>query len=154
MKMETQDNAIVGEIEINASPEEVFKALSDPKELAAWWGSDEHYRTTDWQIDLRVGGKWSTQTKANDGKVSTVHGVYEIVDFPNRLVYTWNASFVPIDETRLEFRFEKIPAGTRVHLVHSGFAASEPAKPLLTEGWGQILEWLGAHCANGAAVLT
>ena len=39
------DENIVGEVEVAAPPERVYAALTDPAELAAWWGSDEGYRT-------------------------------------------------------------------------------------------------------------
>ena len=46
------DGGVVkAEIEIEAPPERVFHSLTDPGELAAWWGSDDMYRTHDWQID-------------------------------------------------------------------------------------------------------
>jgi len=30
------------------------------------------YRTYDWQVDLRAGGKWSTRARGSDGTESTV----------------------------------------------------------------------------------
>lgn len=52
----TKQDAIVQEIEIAASPERVFQALTDPEELKAWWGAEGVYRVTLWTADLRVGG--------------------------------------------------------------------------------------------------
>jgi len=33
------DESIVGEVEVAAPPERVFAGLTDPAELAVWWGS-------------------------------------------------------------------------------------------------------------------
>ena len=44
--------------DIAAKPEAVFKALTDPAELAQWWGAEGIYRTERWSVDLRQGGKW------------------------------------------------------------------------------------------------
>ncbi|MDQ3031064.1 MAG: hypothetical protein M3Y87_01500 [Myxococcota bacterium] len=40
------------EIAIEGEPDGVWGALTDPEQLAAWWGGDQ-YRTFDWTIDLR-----------------------------------------------------------------------------------------------------
>ena len=65
---------IKAEIEIAAPPHRVFRSLTDPAELAAWWGSDEMYRTTEWTVDLRPGGRWSTVALGADGSRMTVDG--------------------------------------------------------------------------------
>ena len=71
------DGGVVkAEIEVSAPPERVFQAITDVTELPRWWGSDEMYRTTDWQVDLRPGGKWSTVAVNADGTQSTVGGEY------------------------------------------------------------------------------
>jgi len=46
------DQNIVGGVEVAASPERVYAALTDPAELAAWWGDGDAYRTFDWESDL------------------------------------------------------------------------------------------------------
>ena len=37
---------VKAEIEIAATPTRVFHSLTDANELAAWWGSDDMYRTS------------------------------------------------------------------------------------------------------------
>ena len=49
------DSGVVkAEIEIEATPARVFRALTGPTELAAFWGSDDMYRTSDWKIASRT----------------------------------------------------------------------------------------------------
>ena len=67
---------VKAEIEIEATPARVFRALTDPTELAAFWGSDDMYRTSDWKIDLRPGGSWSAVARGADGSGMTVDGEY------------------------------------------------------------------------------
>ena len=50
------NNTIVAEIFIAAPPERVFEALTDPKQMAQWWGEKELYKVSESKIDLRVGG--------------------------------------------------------------------------------------------------
>ena len=62
-------------MEVAASPEKVFRALTDPKELESWWGSDDMYRTFGWVGDLRPGGERSCQARSpGHEELSTVKG--------------------------------------------------------------------------------
>jgi uncharacterized protein YndB with AHSA1/START domain len=56
MKVGIAGDAIVSEIEIAAPPDAVLEALVDPRQLGQWWGSEDSYRTSNWKIDLRIGG--------------------------------------------------------------------------------------------------
>jgi len=49
---------IVSEIRIAAPPERVFEALVDPSQVVQWWGQQGIYRCTQYESDLRVGGRW------------------------------------------------------------------------------------------------
>ena len=55
-----------GTADINASPERVFRALTT-EEQAEWWGHEGVYRTHDYEIDLRPGGKWGCKATGADG---------------------------------------------------------------------------------------
>src|SRR5262249_52863863 len=57
-KAEIVGEAIHAEVEIAAPPEKVFQALTDPAQLQAWWGSQEKYKTANWEMDLKPGGRW------------------------------------------------------------------------------------------------
>ena len=133
-------------VEIAAPPERVFRALVEPGELAAWWGSAETYRTFDWSIDLRPGGRWSAQARSatDDKDLSTVRGEYRTVDPPRLLEYTWEPSWEQFVQTLVRIELAPTSAGTRVTVIHSGFTA-EPAKQGHTEGWKLVLGWLAAH---------
>jgi uncharacterized protein YndB with AHSA1/START domain len=115
-------------IEIAASPERVFEALTDPEELATWFGPDGRYRTDEWDIDLRPGGTWSARTTDPDGREGEVHGTYVVVERPRRLELTWNVGGEERGETTV--RFDLIPAqvgevsGTRVTVTHRGAGAA------------------------------
>jgi uncharacterized protein YndB with AHSA1/START domain len=134
---------IKAEIEIAAPPQRVFRSLTDPAELAAWWGSDEMYRTTEWTVDLRPGGRWSTVALGADGSRMTVDGEYLEVDPPRRLVYTWRPSWDDYAETTVRFDLVPTATGTRVLVTHSGFGNRAEQAAGTGEGWKRVLEWLG-----------
>ncbi|QXC59915.1 metalloregulator ArsR/SmtB family transcription factor [Aquihabitans sp. G128] len=78
-KQDTQTYVYVTYIE--ASPEAVWEALTDPDATAAYWG---HRNESDWQ----PGSTW--QHVRNDGSgISDVAGTVVESDPPNRLVTTW-----------------------------------------------------------------
>jgi uncharacterized protein YndB with AHSA1/START domain len=152
MKVEWLGDAIVAEVEIEAAPAVVFAALIDPVQLAAWWGSDQTYRTLNWQVDPRLGGKWSYDTQSvKDGTLKSLHGVYEEFDPPRALTFTWNPTWLHIPETRVRITLEQTATGTLLRLVHSGFAGQDQAAELHTKGWTQVLGWLAAFARTKAA---
>ena len=121
------EDTVRATVEIAVPPEQVFEALIDPAQLEAWWGSDETYRTSDWQVEPHPGGEWSVQTTDADGAEASVRGEYRVVDAPHVLEYTWAASWDDFAETTV--RFELAPSvvhgvsGTRLTVTHTGFAA-------------------------------
>lgn len=140
-----EGGVVKAEIEIVATPERVFRSLTNPDELAVWWGADEMYRTRDWRIDLRPGGKWSAVARGADGTEMTVDGEYLEVDPPRRLVYTWRPSWDDYVVTTVRFDLEPTGTGTRVKITHTGFADRATAAAGTGEGWKRILEWLAVH---------
>ncbi|HUQ81764.1 MAG TPA: SRPBCC domain-containing protein [Gemmatimonadaceae bacterium] len=142
---------IKAEIDLGVPPERVFRSLTDGAELEAWWGADDMYRTFDWVIDLREGGKWSARARGADGMESTVDGTYLAVDPPRRLVYTWRPSWDDYVETTVECVLQEIPTGTRLLVTHTGFGDRPQSAAGTTEGWKRVLEWLGSFVeASGA----
>jgi uncharacterized protein YndB with AHSA1/START domain len=131
-------------MEVAASPEKVFRALTDPKELEQWWGSDEVYRTFDWVSDLRPGGERSCQARSpGREELSTVKGEYVVIDPPKLLEFTWLASWEPGSvPSTVRIELDPVPAGTRVTVVHSGLGAEKKRADGYGDGWGRVLGWL------------
>jgi uncharacterized protein YndB with AHSA1/START domain len=134
-------------MEVAASPEKVFRALTDPKELEQWWGSDEVYRTFDWVSDLRPGGERSCQARSpGREELSTVRGEYVVIDPPKVLEFTWLASWEPgSSPSNVRIELDPVPAGTRVTVVHSGLGAEKKRADGYGEGWNRVLSWLVAR---------
>jgi uncharacterized protein YndB with AHSA1/START domain len=110
--------------DIAAPPESVFRALVDPRELAAWLGGEPE------NIDLlgtpappASGQSWRAIALAPDGSRGFVSGEYILVDPPRRLETTWRTSWTGVTEERV--RFELLPIavggqpGTRITVTHT-----------------------------------
>jgi uncharacterized protein YndB with AHSA1/START domain len=118
----------------------VFRALTDPDELARWWGSPEVYQTHDWKLDLRPGGQWSCQARSAKG-TAEVRGEVLAVDPPRLLEVSWEPSWEEFRRSIIRYTLERVPGGTRLSVFHRGLPSEESTKGH-GEGWNRVLGWL------------
>src|SRR5262245_2304920 len=144
------EGVVLARVEIAASPDRVFRALTT-EELLKWWGADGVYRTTKFAIDPPPGGQWRTEGVGADGTNFHVEGQVLEIDPPRRLVQTWKPSWGEGAVTTLTYSLEPIDGGTRVTVRHTGFGG----RPQLCEGhgqgWERVLGWLGAYLSPAGA---
>jgi len=92
---------VVMERVFDATPEQVFKAISDPKLVPQWWGPAQFKTLVD-KMDFRVGGEWRFIHKGKDGQEFAFHGVYKKI-VPNQKVSdTFNFEGIPGDHELVE----------------------------------------------------
>lgn len=137
------DDLIIAEVWIDVAPTVVWGALTDPRQLQRWWGSPETYRSEQWTIDLRVGGKWKSCGTSNDGSTFEVEGEFVEVVPTGRLVMTWMPSWDPGVTTKVAYTLSAERNGTRLRLEHSGFAGRAASRDNHALGWQAVLGWLG-----------
>jgi uncharacterized protein YndB with AHSA1/START domain len=147
---DTEKGLIKVVADIAAKPEAVFRALTDPKELAQWWGMDGVYRTERWEVDLRPGGKWVSHIASpagakpmtdRDAPEQEVRGEYITIDPPRLLEYTWSPSWDNFKVTKVRCEIEPTPTGSRLTLIHSGFGDEGKMASSHAEGWVRVLGW-------------
>ena len=67
----------------------VFGAMTRPEIFQKWWGP-KGCTCTECDVDLRVGGEWSTKLKETDSNdINAVTGIYKEIVEPSKLVFTW-----------------------------------------------------------------
>lgn len=138
-------DAIERTLEFDVPPKRVWRALTDPVELATWFPDEAR----DLEVRPGSGGWWHWEA----------HGSYavrfEVVDRPRRLVWVWARDpDVGIDDgptTRVEWTLDPLRGGqgTRFHLREDGFLTPE-ARGQNEEGWNQELDELRRHLAGAA----
>jgi uncharacterized protein YndB with AHSA1/START domain len=145
----TPDNDVLTlEIFIAAPRERIFQAITDPEQAAQWWGRKDQYYFNHFNMDVRVGGKWSTTgTKPNIGDLE-VHGEFLEVDPPRRLAYSWSSSWMPA-VTKVLWELASQDNGTLVRLTHSGFAGNVDQAKGHSIGWSLVFTWLQAFAEKG-----
>ncbi|MGH9718133.1 MAG: SRPBCC family protein [Candidatus Acidiferrales bacterium] len=142
---------IVAKIEMSAPPERVFQALVDPAQVVKWWGQKGIYRCTQFEIDLRVGGKWRCSGIDGQGHNFDIFGTYLDVDPPRLLATTWVATWTGDAETTVRWELQPVAQGTLVRVRHSGFAA-HPQLAQSYRGWPRMLGWLQELVEQGQTV--
>lgn len=141
---------ILAVVDIEASPERVFAALTT-QEVTAWWGDDGTYRTTDWSADLRVGGKWKASGVGADGHAFAVEGEYLVVEPPRKIVQTWRPDWAGGQPTTLTYSLTPSGTGTMLTVRHEGFG-DDQAESCRSHGggWEMVLGWLQSWLSAAA----
>ena len=127
----------------DASVDRVFRAWSDPGELAQWaWGSIGN--DVNAEVDLRVGGAYRITTSQPGQETLAFEGTYEDVVPDRRLVYSlhWDAPMgyeAPDERVTVEFvgRGEQ----TDMTFVHEG-VPHELARDTHEKGWDNTFDIL------------
>lgn len=135
-KMHLTGRSIEKELFINASPERVFRALTDKEEL-------EHWFLRKAEIDLRPGGQLRFEWRPgvfNYGKIL-------VLEPPHRLSYTWEVQ-TP-DVTVVTFELVAQNDGTLLRVTNAGYREGEDWDSyynLRNNGWdvhlGNLAAWL------------
>ncbi|PCH82518.1 MAG: hypothetical protein COB90_00080 [Hyphomicrobiales bacterium] len=133
---------------IPASPQRVFQAWTSPEELKQWWGPRNVVCSTA-EVDLRVGGKYRLGNEFPDGKIVWISGIFETVEQPAELVYTWNVDMgqnnpASIGSEKVSVRFEKHEIGTELVLKHERIP-DENIKSSHLKGWFGCFDGLLEH---------
>jgi uncharacterized protein YndB with AHSA1/START domain len=104
--------SIVGSRVLDAPPELVFDAWSDPKHLSQWWGPNG-FTTTTMSFDMRAGGTWRFVMRGRDGRDYQNRITYEEVVRPERLVYRIGGDADPM-AFKVEVALEDLSGKTRL----------------------------------------
>jgi uncharacterized protein YndB with AHSA1/START domain len=125
--------------EIDASAEELFDAWLDPDAIAQWMRPNGIESTTA-VVDARVGGGYEIMMGHGSGPL--LHkGVYQEIDRPRRLVFTWSARG-PLEATSLvTVEFNRRGRLTEIVVTHEQLPGDDQI-PAVNAGWSQAIERL------------
>jgi len=125
-----------------APRERVFRALTDPGQLAKWWGP-KGFSVPDLALDVRPGGAWRTTMRSPDGQDHIVSGVYRDIVPPSRLVFTWawETTGARGHETVVTIELFEIADGTRLELRQELFESVD-SRDRHEQGWSSCFDCL------------
>ena len=118
---------------LNAPPEKVYAAWTDPTQLVRWFGPDSG-KVTKADIDARVGGRYLIEFDTEDGDHHAVGGEYREVVPNQKLAFTWAWQTMPERESFVTVLIKSEGAGCILTLIHEQFA-DEPARDRHEWGW-------------------
>ena len=98
---------------LDAPRELVFRAYTDPKLFAQWWGPRRHENEV-LKFDSRPGGEWHVVQKGADGAAYAFRGVNHDVVAPERICNTFEFLGVPGHVALQTATFEALGNKTRV----------------------------------------
>lgn len=119
---------------LNATPQEVFAAWTNSKELAKWF-APEGMTTEVRTLEAKEGGSYEVAMKDKDGKAYVVGGVFKEFVEPSRLVMSFKwISPEPGLDSEITVLFSEEGDGTKMNFTHTGFA-NEKQKEMHQQGW-------------------
>jgi len=146
----------------------VFKAWTESKRMAQWWGP-HGFTNPICELNAQPGGTWRIVMRGPDGSDHPAHGVYREVREPERLVMTINHSELseqwhdmvnpsrdktkgkPALEAVTTAIFEDLAGKTKL-MIRQRFESAAIRNALLkigmNEGWSQSLERLAKELAR------
>jgi len=131
----------------------VFKAWTDPKMMAQWWGP-KGFTNPVCELDVRPGGKMLIHMQGPDGAVYPMTGVFREVIAPERLVFSDVAEDLdgnPLLEGETTVTFEEQGGKTKLTVRSSARAVEPVGDEMLkgmNEGWSQSLDRLAELMAK------
>jgi uncharacterized protein YndB with AHSA1/START domain len=120
---------------LDAPRERIFSMLTEPAELAQWWGP-RGFTTSQIELDLSVGGGYRFAMQPPDGDLFHLLGEFLEIDPPSRVVYTfrWEEPHPDDRETVVMLSLDAAGDGTEVSFSQGEFATEERLA-LHRRGW-------------------
>jgi uncharacterized protein YndB with AHSA1/START domain len=148
------ETASAQEITINriydAPRELVWKAWTEPEQLANWWGASGWTNPVEKiTLDVRPGGAFSvTSISDEDGTEMTVTGVFSEVVEPERLVFEEPAAGAWHEGAVSELTLTDLGDGRTEMTVRSTIQTTDEMRAMAEEGMTTSFERLADHLAS------
>lgn len=133
----------------------VFKAWTDPKCVAVWWGP-HHFTNPVCELDARPGGAIRIHMRDPTGIVYPMTGIFQEVIEPERIVFTSAAlddKGNPMFEVLTTVTFSEQGGKTKQIMRARVIKMTPQAAPYIAgmeQGWTESLERLAAFVATQA----
>ena len=128
---------------ISATPDRVYRALTDAAEITRWFASTA-------QSDPTPGGRFTFEYVFDDtSRNHTVDGAYRTLTPGQAVAYSWPAGHAKLP-TEVTFTLTPKDGGTELTLVHSGWTAdADQSMKEHDMGWGFFLGNLKSYLEDG-----
>ena len=125
---------------LNAAPEKVFAAWTEPSQITKWFGPDSG-AVDSANMDVRPGGRYAIVFHTEDGEEHHVSGVYKEVVRPEKVSFTWAWRSTPERESFVTVLIKPEGSGCILTLIHERFY-DDAARDRHQYGWTGSLDKL------------
>lgn len=136
-------------IDIAASPERVWNALTDTAESARW------YFGTGIESSFKAGEPY--RYAFPDGRVA-IEGTVITADAPHTIDMTfhavWGENVAEDEPTRVIWSVEKTGEGSEVSVTHKNLVPGSATEQEVANGWPELLNRLKHHLENSDAAVS
>jgi uncharacterized protein YndB with AHSA1/START domain len=126
-----------------APPARVFDAWLNREEWQSWIGP-EGLNCEVPLLEPRVGGRYRIIMRLTDGRVIPVAGIFQTIDAPRTLAFTWGAESDPTRHTLITLTLGEKGGNTELKLRQEGFTSVESRDTHLA-GWNAALNKLAVY---------
>lgn len=122
---------------VAAPIQQVWRAYTTPEDIKQWNAASDDWHTTRAEVDLRVGGTFSSRMEAKDGSMGfDFAGTYTRIDPPKLIEYSFGGRAAQVV-------FAEDGNGTTVRVTFD----SEPSHSIeqQRDGWQSILNNFARH---------
>jgi uncharacterized protein YndB with AHSA1/START domain len=129
--------------EFPAPPERVIELMTNPGQLAKWWGP-RGFSIPSVDFVPRAGANYRIEMQPPEGEAFHLTGTFREVDLPSLLAFSfqWEPADPDDVETVARLSFEAVDDSTRVRLVQGPFKTTERCE-LHRDGWMESFDKLG-----------
>ncbi len=134
---------------IDATPEEVFDAYTDPVAQQGWFTILNEGMIVENEVDLRVGGNWVSRWGSSPEEMYGETQTFVEIDRPHRLV-TKSTGTSPDGasiDTHVEITFREDGGKTLMTIVQTGFTDESVRDFFAERGWNGLFDRLNAYFA-------
>ena len=125
------------QITVNAPLDKVWDAYTNPDHIVHWNFASEDWYCPHSEVDLRVGGSFSSRMEAKDGSMGfDFAGVYTEIEPMKHLQYQFGDRFADVD-------FHEASGGVKVVVTFD--PETENSLELQENGWQAILNNFAKH---------
>jgi len=139
--------------QLDGTPERVFLAMTEPGQLAEWWGP-AGFTTPEVSLQARVGGRYRLGMQPPEGDLFHLAGEFLVVQPPHHLVYTFLWEEPDPDDRETVVALSLVDRGGTTDLTMTqGDFATQARLELHRDGWSDSLSRLQDHLgrADGRA---
>jgi uncharacterized protein YndB with AHSA1/START domain len=126
-----------------APPARVFDAWLTREEWQAWIGPEGVHCDVH-LLEPRVGGRYRLTMHVSGEPPIAVAGVFEVIDRPRTLSFTWGAEGDPSQQSQVTLTFRELPDKTEMTLRQEGLG-SAAHRDQFGRGWNSALNKLARY---------